>query len=159
MKKVRQSVFGLLLVCLLAGLVLLFTGVSPRQEAYAEEKPSAVWGDLNGDGIVNLDDLTLLRQYLAGMDVGPGSGEEPSPEVNIYFRDGEELVYTVATAGGETIALPEAPLRNGYTFDGWFLDEDGLEPFYSDSLLDDTLSSDLYVYAGWSLIDYPITLW
>ena len=157
MKKVRQSVFGLLLVCLLAGLVLLFTGVSPRQEAYAEETPSAVWGDLNGDGIVNLDDLTLLRQYLAGMDVGPGSGEEPSPEANIYFMDGEELVYTVATAGGETIALPEAPLRNGYTFDGWFLDEDGLEPFYSDSLLDDTLSSDLYVYAGWSLIDYPIT--
>ena len=157
MKKVRRSVFGLLLVCLLAGLVLLFTGVSPRQEAYAEEKPSAVWGDLNGDGIVNLDDLTLLRQYLAGMDVGPGSGEEPSPEANIYFMDGEELVYTVATAGGETIALPEAPLRNGYTFDGWFLDEDGLEPFYSDSLLDDTLSSDLYVYAGWSLIDYPIT--
>lgn len=157
MKKVRQSVFGLLLVCLLAGLVLLFTGVSPRQKAYAEEMPSAVWGDLNGDGIVNLDDLTLLRQYLAGMDVGPGSGEEPSPEANIYFMDGEELVYTVATAGGETIALPEAPLRNGYTFDGWFLDEDGLEPFYSDSLLDDTLSSDLYVYAGWSLIDYPIT--
>ena len=157
MKKIRQSVFGLLLVCLLAGLVLLFTGVSPRQEAYAEETPSAVWGDLNGDGIVNLDDLTLLRQYLAGMDVGPGSGEEPSPEANIYFMDGEELVYTVATAGGETIALPEAPLRNGYTFDGWFLDEDGLEPFYSDSLLDDTLSSDLYVYAGWSLIDYPIT--
>ena len=66
---------------------------------------------------------------------------------------------TVDTAGNAVVSLPQNPVKEHYTFDGWFWDNGTWErPFTANSLLDAPLSSDMNVYAKWSAIDrYPIT--
>ena len=37
------------------------------------DTPDFIWGDANGDGIVNIKDAVLLSQYLAAYDYGTGT--------------------------------------------------------------------------------------
>ena len=64
-----------------------------------------------------------------------------------FIVDGETYA-TVSTAGNETIALPQNPTKQNYTFDGWYWDNGTWNtPFTANSLLDAPLSSDMSVYA------------
>ena len=68
-----------------------------------------------------------------------------------FVVDGE-VVKTIDTAGNEKISLPENPKKDGYDFDGWFWDKDVWEkPFTANSLLDAPLSSDMSVYAKFTI--------
>ena len=68
MTKIRNWLIGIAAVCLLIGSMLLLPWGKDTQKVYAAEAPAAaVRGDLNADGVVNLDDVIILRQYLAGM--------------------------------------------------------------------------------------------
>ena len=49
---------------------------------------------------------------------------------------------------------PADPEREGYTFDGWFADAGGTQPFDFDS----AISSDVTVYAKWSKKEVPATI-
>lgn len=64
-----------------------------------------------------------------------------------FIVDGE--VYdSVSTGGGEIIAIPEDPVKAGYTFKGWYWDKDvWKDPFTANSLLNVPLTSDMKVYA------------
>lgn len=66
-----------------------------------------------------------------------------------FVVDGE--VYAVVdTAGEESISMPQNPTKDGYTFDGWYWDNETWQrPFTSNSLLNEPLSSDMKVYAKW----------
>ncbi|MBR7111947.1 MAG: InlB B-repeat-containing protein [Clostridia bacterium] len=69
-----------------------------------------------------------------------------------FVVDGEDYA-TVGTTGEESIKMPEDPTKEGYTFDGWYWDNDVWEkPFTANSLMDTPLSSDMKVYAKWSKI-------
>ena len=68
MTKIRNWLIGIAAVCLLIGSMLLLPWGKDAQKVYAAEAPAvSVRGDLNADGVVNLDDVIILRQYLAGM--------------------------------------------------------------------------------------------
>ena len=68
MAKIRNLLIGIAAFCLLIGSVLLLPWGKDTQKVYAAEAPAvSVRGDLNADGVVNLDDVIILRQYLAGM--------------------------------------------------------------------------------------------
>ena len=68
MTKIRNWLIGIAAFCLLIGSMLLLPWGKDAQKVYAAETPAAaVRGDLNADGVVNLDDVIILRQYLAGM--------------------------------------------------------------------------------------------
>lgn len=47
---------------------------------------------------------------------------------------------------GEALALPQPPTREGYSFTGWYKDSACFEAW---SMEEDTIQSDLTLYAGW----------
>ena len=51
-----------------------------------------------------------------------------------------------------TIPLPEPPTKEGYTFTGWFLDEDCTIPYEGTTITEDTV-----LYAGWKINTYTVT--
>ena len=63
-----------------------------------------------------------------------------------FDTDGGSRVASAVGKYGETIAEPEAPVREGWSFTGWYRDLACTEPWSFDS---DTLEGDLTLYAGW----------
>ena len=71
-----------------------------------------------------------------------------SVKFDLNFLVDKEVYASISTSGNEAIELPENPNKDGYTFVGWYWDEDlWQKPFTANSLLDAPLSSDMSVYA------------
>jgi len=71
--------------------------------------------------------------------------------VNFDSNGGTE-VLPVTTDGTSTVSIPDNPTKEGYIFDGWYRDNGSFEtPFTANSLLDAPLSSDMTVYAKWTV--------
>lgn len=73
-----------------------------------------------------------------------------SVEFKIEFMVDGEVYSTVNTGGEAVVKMPENPKKEGYVFDGWYLD-DGVwkKPFTANSLLEVPLSESIKVYAKW----------
>ncbi|KMQ50417.1 hypothetical protein CHISP_2664 [Chitinispirillum alkaliphilum] len=68
--------------------------------------------------------------------------------VTFQSNDGS-AVDGIEVEGGETVSEPEEPTRDGYTFDGWYADEELTELWdFSQS----TVSEDITLYAKWTPI-------
>lgn len=66
----------------------------------------------------------------------------------IQFYAGEQLVETVTLSGSGIVTVPEAPEKPGYTFEGWFLDNDSWQkPFKEDHFAQDKIKQNVKVYA------------
>lgn len=69
----------------------------------------------------------------------------------LNFIVDNEVYTTINTKGKEVIVLPEDPEKEGYVFDGWYLDYDEWEqPFEIGSLENEELTDNLNVYAKWN---------
>ena len=69
-----------------------------------------------------------------------------------FLVDGE--IYCSLKSGENEFKLPDDPEKDGYVFDGWYLDEDAWEkPFTQKTLTQGALSSNLSVYARWKAPD------
>ncbi len=69
-------------------------------------------------------------------------------EYAIEFVVDGEVRDIIRTSGNETIEIMADPVKDGYTFDGWYLDEGTWEsPFSADSLADETFTKSIKVYA------------
>ena len=67
---------------------------------------------------------------------------------NVNFMVDDEVYNTVSTKGKEAITLPNNPVKEGYAFEGWYRDNETWQnPFNDSSLLDQSLSKDIKVYA------------
>lgn len=55
---------------------------------------------------------------------------------------------------GDKVSMPESPVREGYTFIGWFIDEECTIPWD----LDTAVNSNVTLYAGWKEIERQIHL-
>ena len=64
-----------------------------------------------------------------------------------FDSDGGSGVETVSVINGHTIGKPVDPMREGYTFIGWFTDEELREPFSFNSQV---VTSNLTLYAKWA---------
>ena len=71
-----------------------------------------------------------------------------------FDTGGGSAVADQAVDEGGKAVKPADPEREGYTFDGWFADADGTQPFDFDS----AISSDVTVYAKWSKKEVPATI-
>ena len=72
-----------------------------------------------------------------------------------FIVDGK-VYQTVEMSRSESVRIPADPTKDGYVFDGWYLDEGIWEkPFTANSLLDAPISYDMSmkVYAKWKSLD------
>lgn len=92
--------------------------------------------------------LTLLTVTLASC----------TQKVNFYFdSNGGSSVESIKT-DGKSILWPDAPTKDGFSFAGWYYDNDTFENafpvnmFHSSMFLNDTT-----LYAKWEVINYTIS--
>ena len=94
--------------------------------------------------------ITLLMTCITMFSLTACGDTKISFKLNFVVDN--EIYATIDTSGDEVIALPENPTKENHSFDGWFWDKDVWEkPFTANSLLDAPLSSDMSVYAKFSL--------
>ena len=91
--------------------------------------------------------IALVVSLLAGC---AGAGRQSNTEYSVsfsynYFTFDEVPDRQTIKYGGK-VAKPEEPKREGYTFLGWFTDEDSTEPWDFEQ---DTVTGRLILYAGW----------
>ena len=89
--------------------------------------------------------LTALCLLLSALLCGCG----PSAEYTVAFDDNSDADITIpnqTVTSGKTITAPEAPVREGYTFLGWFQDAGLTQPWNADA---DKVKADMTLYAGW----------
>ncbi len=98
-------------------------------------------------------DFIVYGQYDKLPEPEPVAVEpEPEPEpvvphVISFIADGE-VVATVETAGRDALDLPAAPVKEGFKFRGWFIDEETHENAVEESsFVDKDLTEDISVYA------------
>ena len=77
----------------------------------------------------------------------PGPGPEPEPikyTVSFEIIGGPEIDDQIVEEGG-TAVRPSDPIREGYTFDGWYLDEDCTIPYDFST----PVTGNITLYAKW----------
>jgi uncharacterized repeat protein (TIGR02543 family) len=99
--------------------------------------------------------LLILAFLFLAVGIASCTGSE---KINITFEEngGAEVEDMEISISSTSVQLP-TPTRDGYTFDGWYLDEALTQPFTLASLL--TQSGALTLYAKWDedVVTYTIT--
>lgn len=92
--------------------------------------------------------------------VGCGDSASASLKLTINFEsNGGDTVEALVYQDGEGFSMPTAPTKDGYTFGGWYIDNETFEtPFTANSIFNYSLSKNikLTVYAKWNLERSPI---
>lgn len=73
----------------------------------------------------------------------------PTVRVNFYV-DG--AVYSVQTITDNTVKLPEPPQKEGYVFDGWYLDDETFTNTFT-GIFETTPTATVNVYAKWKPVN------
>ena len=82
--------------------------------------------------------------------------KDVSQKYTISFYADEELVFTLKTAGNEEIGLPDAPKKEGFTFDGWYSDKGTWQNELTErTYADKPLTADVSAYAYYKKIEEP----
>lgn len=63
-----------------------------------------------------------------------------------FDTDGGSYVQSVKAYHSELVAKPEEPVKEGYTFDGWYTDRSCTNEWDMSS---DTVTQSMTLYAGW----------
>ena len=74
-------------------------------------------------------------------------GVEKAVTVNFDSKQGSAVDSQLVVVGGK-VTKPADPTKEGYTFTGWFTDEDCTKPYDFDAAVDDTVP-EFTLYAGW----------
>ena len=84
--------------------------------------------------------------------------EEPSAaEYTISFYIDGALADIIRTSGNETLDLPAAPGKDGYTFAGWFFDNGTWRnELTADTYLEKPLTGDVSIYAFYEKTEEPV---
>ena len=77
--------------------------------------------------------------------------DESSNKISVIFTSDDEIVIVQVIEAGETVTLPTAPSKNGYTFQGWYL-EDGTKVTGKTEFTENTTVS-----AKWQVNSTPST--
>ncbi len=75
---------------------------------------------------------------------------DTTPVLKVTFNVDGETYETVDVKMEQVITLPQEPTKEGYTFDGWFLDDITFQrPFTENSMIEERFNVDITVYAKW----------
>ena len=119
---------------------------------YAVGNEDAVKGDATYS-VTNTDGTTVVyfTDAQAANDYAKESGAQ-APEVlkvTVTFDSNEgTAVDSQLVAVGDKVAKPADPTKKGYTFSGWFTDEDCTKAYHFDAAVDGT-QPEFTLYAGW----------
>ena len=70
-------------------------------------------------------------------------------DITITFMVDGEVYHEMEVKNDKTVRMPAEPEKDGYVFAGWYLSEDYEEVFTSSYLRNNTVVSDITVYAKW----------
>src|SRR5690606_3989105 len=70
-----------------------------------------------------------------------------------FETNGGSVVGAITQAQGSTVVAPANPIKEGYTFGGWYSDE-GLTTSYTFTTMP---TNDLTLYAKWNFVTYTMT--
>jgi len=74
-------------------------------------------------------------------------------EITISFdSNGGSLIESIKHTDGHIITLPTAPTKTGYTFDGWYTDQN----FTTTYSFNSKIPNDITVYAKWQINQYHV---
>ena len=77
-----------------------------------------------------------------------------APEVyQVTFKDGDSIFATDYANSGDTVTKPTDPTQTGYTFDGWYSDENLGQEWNFDT----PITEDIPLYAKWTVCTYTVT--
>ena len=97
--------------------------------------------------------LALLLACVSALLILVSCGIGDVVKFEIKFMVGEEVYDTISTSGNEALQLPDNPTKDGYTFDGWYWDNNTWQtPFSATSFLNTPLTGDMKVYAKFTEI-------
>ena len=126
----------------------LFTLPTPSRDGYT----FGVWKVTKTDGEWELGD-----EYTSNLTVLSGNvtltAQWKSLQHTITLKDGDEVLKTITQDYGSTVATPAAPTKTGYSFAGWYEDDDLTKAYTFTTMPDD----DITVYAKWTVNQYTIT--
>jgi len=99
--------------------------------------------------VTRLDD----SKYAFTFDYDPTSVTNVTHAVSFDTNEGSAVDTLVVEKGTNATAPATDPTKDGYTFDGWYADEDLTTEFdFTANITEDTT-----VYAKWAVVDYTIT--
>ncbi len=104
-------------------------------------------------GLISL----ILLMCLSFMMIFSACKDDEKKSLTLTFKVGEEN-YAAMPVDYNDFSLPEAPVKEGYTFEGWYWDDGEWEkPFTKETMRDMVTSGYVSVYAKFSMDVYTIT--
>ena len=92
--------------------------------------------------------ITSLVLFLPLSLTSCGDSQSTLQTYSISFYDDDTLISEISTSGYEIITLPEAPIKDNYTFKGWYLDKNTWnEKLSEDYFINKALTHDINSYA------------
>ena len=103
--------------------------------------------------------LSIVMCFALAFGIFAACGTETTApqKYTISFYDDETLVDTIETAGNEKIGLPDAPHKEGFTFEGWYSDKGTWnDRFTEDRFAEKALTENISVYAHYVFNETPV---
>ena len=94
---------------------------------------------------LNIIIVVLVALLIACMAYGISKG---GFRVSFDTQGGTPVEMLSGIMYGELIEIPEEPMREGFEFDGWYLDQNTTRPW---NLKNDIVTESMTLYAGWRL--------
>ena len=118
-------------------------GIVPGYVNIAPDFPEA----LDDFGFLWFESEYVIDTSAKWIVLANGASEFAAEEFSVDFEsDGGSAVESVTVASGEMLAEPAAPTRDGFSFDGWYVDE-GCTVRYD---FTKPVTGSFTLYAGWS---------
>lgn len=85
--------------------------------------------------------------------------QEQLTEYNIQFFVDDTLYNTVVVSGNDVVSMPQDPVKEGYTFIGWWYYDNNSwqKKFTENAFLTEAISANIRVYANWKANTYTLT--